>query len=138
MQKRLHDQKVINSPSCEMCKEKKVDYMTHHFIECSGLNNVWNVFENWWIRTATYPIQLSNKLIIFGIYYDNTFYKNVKYLILLAKWYIHRQVYLKRNIDFLNFIIVLKSHLDTEKYICTCNGRLHTFNIQWSQIYECL
>ncbi len=99
--------------------------MTHHFIECSGLNNFWNVFENCWNRTATYPIQLSNKLTMFGIYYDNTFYKNVNYVILLAKWYIHRQVYFKRNVDFFNFLIVLKSHL-------------HTFNIQWSEIYECL
>ncbi len=75
---------------------------------------------------------------MFGIYYDNTFYKNVNYVFLLAKWYIHREVYLKHNIDFFNFLIVLKSHLDTEKYICACNGRLHTFNIQWSEIYECL
>ncbi len=58
--------------------------------------------------------------------------------ILLAKWYIHRQVYLKRNIDFVNFLIVLKSHLDTEKYICTSNGRLHTFHIQWFDIYKYL
>ncbi len=77
--------------------------------------------------------------MMFEIYYDYTFYKNVYYVILLAKWYIHRQeVYMKRNIDFFNFLIVLKSYLDTEKYICTCNGRLHTFNIHWSEIYECL
>ncbi len=54
---------------------------------------------------------------MFGIYYDNMYYKNVSYVILLAKWYIHRQVYLKQNIDFFNFLIVLKSRLDTEKYI---------------------
>ncbi len=66
----LLDQKVINSPSCEMCKEEKVDDMTRHFIECSGLNNFRNVFENWWKRIATYPIQLSGKLIMFGIYYE--------------------------------------------------------------------
>ncbi len=53
---------------------------------------------------------------------------------LLNGTYIHRQVYWKRNIDFFNFLIVLKSHLDTEKYICTCNDRLHTFNMQWSEI----
>ncbi len=88
LKKWLHEQKVINSPSYEMCKEEKVDDMTHHFIECSGLNNFCRVFENWWNRTATYLIQLSNKLIMFGIYYDNTFYKNVTYVILLAKWYI--------------------------------------------------
>ncbi len=68
---------------------------------------------------------------MFGIYYDNKFYKNVNYVILLAKWYIPRQLYFTRNIDFFNFLILLKSHLDTEKYIWTCNGRLHTFNIQW-------
>ncbi len=100
---------------------------THYFIECSGLSNFWNVFENWWNRIATYPIQLSNKLIMFGIYYNNRFYKNVNYVIHLAKCYIHRHVYLERNIDFFNFLIVLKSHLDTAKYICTCNGRLDTF-----------
>ncbi len=86
--------------------------MTHYFIECSGLNNFWIVFENWQNIATTYPIQLSNKLIIFGIYYDNTFYKNVNYVIFLAKQYICRQVYLKRSIDFFNFLIVLKSHLD--------------------------
>ncbi len=134
----LHDQKVINSSSCEMCKDQKVDDMAHHITECSGLNNFWNVFGNWWNRTATYTIQLSNKLIMFGIYYDNTFHKNVNYVIFLAKWYIHMEVYLKSNIDFFNFLIVLKSHLDTDKYICTCKGRLNTFNIQWSEIYECL
>ncbi len=57
---------------------------------------------------------------------------------LLNGTYIHRQVYLKQNTDFFNFLRVLKSHLDIEKYICTCNGRLHTFNIQWSEIYESL
>ncbi len=127
--------KKMISPSCKICKEGKVDDMIHHFIECSGLNNL---FENWWNRTTTYQIQLSNKLIMFVIYYGNTFNKNVNYVILLAKWYVHRHVYLKWNIDFFNFLIVLKSNLDTEKYICTCNGRLHTFNIQWSEIYECL
>ncbi len=46
-----------------MCKEGKVDDMTNHFIDCSGLNNFWNVFENWWSmnRTAKYQIKLTNK-----------------------------------------------------------------------------
>ncbi len=35
----LHDNKAINSPSCKIHKEGTVDDMTHHFIECSGLNN---------------------------------------------------------------------------------------------------
>ncbi len=54
------------------------------------------------------------------------FMKNVNYSIRLAKWYIHRQVYLKWNTYFFNFLLILKCHLDTGKCICTCNGRLHT------------
>ena len=134
----LHDHKVINSPSCVMCKEGNVDNIIHHFIECSGLNNFWIVFENWWNRTAEYQIKLNNKHILFGIYHDSKLFKNINYVILLAKWFIHKQVYLERKIDFFNFLPVLKSHLDTEKYICTWNGRLHIFIKQWSEIYECL
>ncbi len=52
----VHDHQVVNTPTCEMCQEEKVDDMTHHFIECSGLNNFWNVFGNWSNITATYPI----------------------------------------------------------------------------------
>ncbi len=37
----LHDHKVINSPSCEICKEGKVDDMTHHFIECSVMSGMY-------------------------------------------------------------------------------------------------
>ncbi len=54
----LHDY-VINSPSCEICKEGKVDDMTDQIFECIGLNNFWNVFENWWNRTSTYLIQFN-------------------------------------------------------------------------------
>ncbi len=42
-----------------MCKDGKMDDMTHYVIECSGLNNFWNVFENWWNRNSAYQIQLS-------------------------------------------------------------------------------
>ncbi len=141
----LRDKKVINSPSCEMCKE---DDMTHHFTECSGLNNLWNIFENWWNRTSTYQIQLSNKLIMFGIYYDDTFYKNVNYVILLAKWYIHRQVYLAQNVDFFNFLIVLKitwtlkntyAHVMVDCILLTYMRYMNVFNwLLFNSLLNCL
>ncbi len=71
-----------------------------------------------------------------------------KKLTLGEKWLIFRKMCALKifvGIDIIRmakeskwFLILLKSHLDTEKYICTCNGRLRTFNIQWSEIYECL
>ncbi len=58
---------LYNSPSSEMCKEGKLDDMTHHFIECSGLNNFWIVFENLWNRTAKYQIKLSKQHNVWNI-----------------------------------------------------------------------
>ncbi len=44
----LYEDNVIKYLSSKMRKEGKVDDMTYHLIECIGLNNFWNVFENWW------------------------------------------------------------------------------------------
>ncbi len=80
-----------------MCKEgNNVDDVTHHFIECSGLNdNIWNVFENWWNRTADYQFKLCNKHIMFGIYYDNKFMR-----MLIMSFFLLNGVtgYIKRSI----------------------------------------
>ncbi len=45
---------------------------------------------------------------MFGIYYD-MIYKNVNYVVLLTKWYIHRDEYFEWKRDFFSFLIVFKS-----------------------------
>ncbi len=42
--------KVINSPSCDMCKEEKGDDMTHDFIECSWEQKCMSQFIISWSR----------------------------------------------------------------------------------------
>ncbi len=66
--------------------------MAHHFIECSGLNNV---FENWGNRTTTYQIQLSNKLNVWNIIYYDTDTDN--YFIVSSGVYIVKYIFKSWN-----------------------------------------
>ena len=132
----LHIQKVVDSPFCALCKDNELDDILHRFVECRKLNNFWSTLENWWNRTADYQISLTKKHIIFGLYYDNTNFSNVNYVILLGKWFIQYQINHERQIDFLGFLVILKQHLLTELCICTGNNTLHTFNKKWSIILE--
>ena len=132
----LHTQNVVDSPFCTVCQDNELDDILHRFVECRKLNNFWSLLENWWNRIADYRISLTKKHIIFGLFYDNTNFSNINYVILLGKWYIQCQKYLDRQIDFLDFLVILKQNLLTEQYICTSNGKLHTFNKKWSSILE--
>ena len=132
----LFNLKVSQSPYCIKCTANAVDDINHFFIECSALENFWVKLENWWNRTATYQVKVSSKHIIFGLYYDNNFYKTINYVILLAKWYIYRQSYLEKKVDLYGFLVLLKSKLETEKYISTCNGQIRRFDKMWLEIFE--
>ena len=131
----LYDQNVIDSPNCTFCNNT-TDDIIHHFIECKQLNNFWNSFELWWNRIARYKVKLTNKHILFGFYYDNFGYENINCAILIAKWYIQRQTYLEHRVDFYDFLTVLKSHLQIERYICASNNKLHIFGKKWSYILD--
>ena len=132
----LYNQKVVDSPYCPLCNNNTVDDIIHHFIDCAHLKHFWNSLEKWWNRIAGYEIKLTTKHILFGFYYDNIGFEDINYIILLAKWYIQRQVYWEHRVDFYDFLVVLKSHLQIEKYICTCNNKSHVFTKKWLQIWN--
>ncbi len=131
----LFTQNVINSPHCTTCSES-IDDIIHHFVDCKGLNNFWNSLELWWNRTAKYQVKICKKHIIFGLYYDNVFFSSINFVLLLAKSYIYRQVYNEHTVDFYNFLSVLKSNLEIEKFICDSTGRGQNFDEKWSMIFD--
>ena len=132
----LYNLKVVNSPICTRCSKNTVEDINHLLIECSELENFWCKLENWWNQISSHHIKLSDKHILFGIYYDNKFYKNINFVILLAKWYIYNQAYLDQKVDFYKFLILLKSKVETERFICTRNGQLSKFEKQWTEIID--
>ena len=131
----LHDQRVIESPYCKRCNDK-IDDIIHHFIECNDVKNFWQGLEKWWNRTSDYEVKFTNKHIIFGLYYNNYEFECVNCVILIAKWYIQKQVYLERRIDFYDFLVTLKQHLQVERYICTNNNKLNVFTKKWSHVWD--
>ena len=81
-------------------------------------------------------VSLPEKHIVFGIYYDLRMFKQVNYIILLAKWFIHRQKQASKSVDLYAFLPVLKYHLELERYISVCNGKMNVFGKQWGKIYD--
>ena len=135
-QKWLFDQRVISSPYCARCSDNCIDTILHHFIECRGLDNFWKSLETWWNNTSTLKVQLSKKHILFGMYYDNLDFSTLNYVILLSKWYIYTHVYRERKTDLHGFLVLLKHHLEMERQIQYCNGKITQFNKKWNLIYN--
>ena len=134
----LFVQKVIDSPYCTLCNGNNVDDIVHRFVECHRVKQFWISLEKWWETAFKYNIQLTKKHIIFGYYYDNVHFVKLNYIILLAKWYIQGQINMDHFFDFYDFLIVLKSHLITEKYVCTLNNQPHKFDNRWSDVLDLL
>ena len=114
-QKWLYNLKVIDSPVCQRCPSNCIDTITHHLVECGGLNNFWVDLESWWNRVAEYKVRLHTRHIIFGMYHDNHHFRTLNYVILLGKWFIRKQLYLDRPVNLNRYFVVLKQHLDTEQ-----------------------
>ena len=53
--------------------------------------------------------------------------KTVNYIIILAKWHICKQKYFNGPVNLHTFLSLLKSNLELEKYILSCNGKLNEF-----------
>ena len=105
----LHTQKIIDSPNCS-CGE--LDDLMHFLVKCTGLNGFWKKLERWINCNVKQNTLLTEKHIIFGIYYDLKYFRQVNYILLLAKWHVCNQKYFNHSVDLYTFFPVLKSHLD--------------------------
>ncbi len=81
---------------------------------------------------------LTEKHVIFGLYYDLTHFSTINYIILLGKMYIYRQKMNENTIYFNYFLNELKFKLDIEKTICETNNTLTQFNKKWATILDSL
>ncbi len=83
----LFNQKINDSPNCIKCS--KIDDIIYNFIRCSGVGGFWKSFKIWWNVNGNYNIELKDKDILFGLYYDNEYFRNINYILLvrLGKWY---------------------------------------------------
>ena len=117
----LYMQNILETDKCETCNIE--DNLIHFFVECRLVTTFWKMLENWWNRLAKNKVKITTKHIIFGFYYDKSYFCNINYVIILAKWYIYRQKLKDGSICFMNFIVELKNKLCIEEYICTKQGK---------------
>ena len=62
----------------------------------------------------------------------------INFLILHGKWYIYRTKYLEQRLSFLDFLVELKTKLNTEKFIYFKAKKDVKFFEMWQNVYDAL
>jgi hypothetical protein len=132
----LCDISIVNSNKCDVCDSE--DTIEHYIFQCNPVRIFWSKIEQWWNSTSTCPVVLTEKHILFGIYYDLKYFVAINYIILCGKMYIYRQKMNEKIICFNYFLNELKFKLDIEKTICETKNTLSHFNKRWDTILKSL
>ena len=78
--------------------------------------------------------------VILGIHNPNGYvvFDAYNYCILLAKQFIYKQKKDKKACDFYYFQIMLKDRLEVESLRSMINGKVHSFERRWRDIFDSL
>ncbi len=132
----LCDLSIVNLNWCDTCKIP--DTIGHYIYSCASAKLFWSKLEKWWNTASIHPVVLTEKHVIFGLFYDLIHLSSINYVILLGKMYIYRQKMNEKEISFKYFLIELNFKLDVEKAICELNNTITFFNKKWVNIFEAL
>ena len=124
------------SSTCCYCDEP--DTLMHFFAECKGLASFWRSFTNWWNNNTEDKLSLSTENIIFGKLDRDHHTSALNFCLLLAKWYIGKQKYLKQEIFFYTFQVDLKRRLSIEEFICKKNNDFVSFEAKFGLLLTAL
>ena len=127
---------VVASGICESCNVQ--DDIQHFLFACTPVRIFWSQLESWWNNVSNCPVVLTEKHVIFGLYYDLKYFTSINYVLLLGKMYIYRQKMQEKELSFKYFLHELKNRLMIEKSICESNNGLLEFNRKWESIIEIL
>ncbi len=115
----LCDIKVKDSNICNYCN--RIDNLLHFFLYCDNVHTFWVSLYKWWNRTTEIVISDETEIeecILFGYYGESDIVKVLNFVIIHAKYYIYRQrLYQNNNIEFYDFLMILKYKLKQMKCI---------------------
>ncbi len=115
--------KVVASDACERCNVQ--DDIQHFLFACTPVKLFWSQLESWWNNVSNCPVVLTEKHVIFGIYYDLKFFSSINYVLLLGKMYVYRQKMQEKEISCKYFLHELEKKLVIEKSICEKNSQFY-------------
>ena len=121
---------------CNFCNG--IDNLQHYFWECEIVKPFWNSCTVWWNRNISCQINLTGKDVILGSFCPGKHNISFNFLILHGKWYIARQKYLFKKIDFYTFLTELKMALLLENYISHNQKKVKVFEERYGELYEAL
>ena len=130
----LHTLTVVDSDLCIICSD--VDDIEHFLFSCPTTKMFWDHLEKWWNRLQLCNVSLTLKHIVFGIYYDLSYFAEINFIILLAKHYIYIRKHYRQEICFFAFLNTLKYRLTIEEEIHKMNNTLDTFKKKWQKVYS--
>ena len=125
--------KLIDSEMCTFCNEKK-ESLEHLFWECNIVQNFWNNFINWLLKSCNHihNLELSLEFVIFGCK-DNTKTDNIfDLLLLLAKYFIYKCKVKNVQLNITHFKNEVKQRYMVEKHIHFSKNCLNKFFTKWS------
>lgn len=138
--KYLCDIKVKQDPSCALCGGK--DTLIHFFISCPNIKAFWRKLMDWCDSFLGVNLEfLSDCETILGMTNENgnpgTF-KLINWLLLTAKFYIHRQrLFHKGETCLIAFLAEARRKLCVERIACQREGMPKKFKI-WERMYKIL
>ena len=131
----LHRINLIDNNTCSLWTEYP-ETIKHLFFECEKVKQFWNLFKEWLNDVANIEVDINNeKMLILSWHKKSSL---LKYLLVVAKYYIYKSKFVQGSISILGFKAILKKKFEEEKYIAKINDKYTKFLGKWSSLYTVL
>lgn len=138
--KYLCDICMRENDNCEACGE--TDSICHFFVSCPPVRAFWGKLNTWCEEQLGFPISfLTEKEVVLGLTENNgnpSRFRMVNWLILTAKYYIHRQkLFHNSEISLVPYLAEMRNRLRIERLACLWEGKPHKFRL-WDRAFSIL
>ena len=116
---------------CSYCNQE-AETITHLLFSCEIASNFWKNLKQWFERKANINLQIDLKNIIFS----SPSQVLSSYILTVAKYYIYKSKFYKKEVNLKGFESFLKFKFLNEMYIAKINNRLDRFLGKWSSLYN--
>lgn len=128
--KYLHTIRMQEDDTCDLCGEQ--DSITHFFILCPAVHDFWTNLSDWcqtYLDLRLTALTKTEKILgILDTQGNSTRFKQINWILLTAKFYLHRQkLFHGGELSLIAFLLETKNRLIAEKIICSHEGRTNKF-----------
>lgn len=124
----LYLYKLKESDSCNICMQ--TDTMEHFFYSCPASRSFWKLLFSWLLAASGIDLRgLSIKELLLGVPTGFPKAKTVNYILLYARYFIHRQrLFHGGDVSLVHWIRDIRARLLTERNVCRAEGRSKRFH----------